>query len=65
MRLAFYRSLSRQLDNAQGDELRRLTTTQAQPRRISDVARVSGTDNAHRRWLQRFVRWHGYHQNAS
>jgi hypothetical protein len=30
-------------------------TTQAQPRRINDVARVSGTDNAHRRWLQRMV----------
>ena len=40
MRLAFYRSLSRQLDNAQGDELRRLTT-KAQPRRVKDVARVS------------------------
>lgn len=25
----------------------------AQPRRVKDVARVSGTDNAHRRWLQR------------
>src|SRR5512145_2093470 len=26
-------------------------TTKAQPRRNKDVARVSGTDNAHRRWL--------------
>jgi hypothetical protein len=33
----------------------RRLTTKAQPRRVKDVARVSGTDNAHRRWLQRFV----------
>ena len=31
-------------------------TTQAQPRRASDVARDSGTVTAPRRWLQRMVR---------
>jgi len=31
-------------------------TTQAQPRRTSDVARECGTANANLRWLQRFVR---------
>ena len=31
-------------------------TTQAQPRRNNDATRVSGTDSAHRRWLQRLVR---------
>src|SRR5688572_26041595 len=32
-----------------------LLTTKAQPRRINDVARVSGTDIATRRWLEQFV----------
>src|SRR5690242_1538383 len=31
-------------------------TNKAQPRWSNDLARVSGTDNANRRWLQRLVR---------
>ena len=31
-------------------------TTQAEPRRTSDVNRESGTESANRRWLQRIVR---------
>ena len=31
-------------------------TSRDQPRRNDEVARVSGTDNTHRRWPQRFVR---------
>ena len=36
----------------------RALTTQAQPRRTSDVIRESGTANTSRHWLQRIVRCH-------
>src|ERR1035437_2394083 len=35
-------------------------TKKAEPRRISDVNRDSGTDSDNRRWLRRLVRPHGH-----
>jgi hypothetical protein len=52
------RSLNRSSECMEFAHSARCLTTKAQPRRINEVARVSGPNNAHRRWLQRLVRPH-------